>query len=220
MLFHNQLLAFLLCIFSSSRLIAGADNHEVLVDQLTSDYLKVEQSLWRVIEKREPSTLQQIYNIHTRFMSLSYGETNVLREQIYLNLNQSVSQNVVAIDEVTAKLSLEFFENRNYVALSAIAEKGIHLEHETEAIFQSTVNDTSFWEVIQNVSGLVLGRAAIFASLNNLDFLVLADAQMSWNNGNTRVGIPSAVRALSGYSGDIVEGVYFISIVVHDFAFT
>lgn len=151
MLFHNQLLAFLICISSSNRLIAHASN-EVLVDQLTSDYLKVEQSLWRVIEKREPSTLQQIYNIHTRFMSLSYGETNVLRQQVYLNLNQNVSQNVVAIDEVTAKLSLEFFENRNYVALSAIAEKGIHLEQETEAIFQSTVNDTSFWEVIQNVS--------------------------------------------------------------------
>lgn len=123
-----------------------SDGQAIIVDQFTADYLKVEQSLWRVIEKREPSTLQQIYNIHTRFMSLNYGQTDVL-----LNggsVDPSIVTNIEVINETTAKLSEEFFENRNYVALSAVAEKGIQLEKETDNIIRLVVNSSVFWKSI------------------------------------------------------------------------
>lgn len=141
----------LLLLFALGSAVTG-EIQEVLVDQLTSDYLKVEQSLWRVIEKREPSTWQQIYNIHTRFMSKDYGGSNVLRERVYLQLNDSVAANIQVIDDVTTKLAWEFFENRNYEALSAVAADGIRLERETDAIVQQTVNNTEFWDDIRNVS--------------------------------------------------------------------
>lgn len=152
--FSHRIVLFLLFTLSSfvRVFVVNGEIQEVLVDQLTSDYLKIEQSLWRVIEKREPSTLQQIYNIHTRFMGKDYGESNVLREQIYLKRNDSVAASIHVIDDVAAKLALEFFENRNYVALSAVAESGIQLERETDAIFSHTVNSTDFWESIHNVS--------------------------------------------------------------------
>lgn len=156
MRFFIQLLAFLLCILSSNHLIARAYSNDVLVDELTSDYLKVEQNLWNVIEKREPSTLQQIYNIHTYYMGLRFGEINVLSESIYLTLNQNISENVDVINNISANLTVEFFQNRNYVALSAVAEKGIQLEREIEAIFQATINDTLFWELVQNVSATMV----------------------------------------------------------------
>lgn len=131
--------------------VVNGERQDVFVDQLTSDYLKVEQSLWRAIEKREPSTLQQIYNIHTQFMSKNYGQSNVLREQIYLELNESISENFRVIDNVTAQLALEFFQNRNYAALSKVAEDGIQLEQETDSILSETVNNTEFWDNVKNV---------------------------------------------------------------------
>lgn len=145
---HRAVLFFVLI----SVAVVHGEIQEVLVDQLTSDYLKIEQSLWRVIEKREPSTLQQIYNIHTTFMKRDHGESNVMRNHVYMHHNESIAAHINKIDEVTAKLALEFFERRNYVALSAVAEEGILLERQTDAIFEHTVNNTEFWYSIQNVS--------------------------------------------------------------------
>lgn len=141
--------------------IVNGERQDVLVDQLTSDYLKVEQSLWRAIEKREPSTLQQIYNIHTQFMSKNYGQSNVLRDQIYLKFNGSIAKNFLVIDNITAHLSLEFFENRNYAALSKVAENGIQLEQETDSIFGETVNSTEFWDDVKNVNIILISKTML-----------------------------------------------------------
>lgn len=167
--FLHRCILFSICIlgvFVNNNGVVHGEVQDLLVDQLTSDYLKIEQSLWRVVEKREPSTLQQIYNIHTRFMTRNHGESYVLRNGTYLVHNESIAANIRVIDDVSAELVLEFFVNRNYVALSAVSEKGIHLERETDAIIAQTVNNSAFWESIQNVSymeGHILHKTNVFS---------------------------------------------------------
>lgn len=73
-----------LCIFVLICIVhfTGAIN-VTIVDQLTTDYLKAEQELWKVVERREPDALDQIYNVHSQFLNRDFGETYVLLNKTY-----------------------------------------------------------------------------------------------------------------------------------------
>ncbi|XP_031620535.1 uncharacterized protein LOC116339055 [Contarinia nasturtii] len=122
-----------------------------LVDQLTKDYLVAERKLWEVIERREDSTLQQIYNVHTEFLNRNYGETNVFLNGFYANnVDPKLLNCIITINETSHDIAREFFEHRNYTVLSMKAFEGIHLDKTFETVCEQTINSTDFWSNLQN----------------------------------------------------------------------
>lgn len=135
--------------------------HVTLVDQLTTDYLDAEHKLWGVIERREDSTLQQIYNIHTDFLGRNYGESNVLLNGVYMdNINPKLLNNIITINETSHDIAREFFEHRNYTVLSMKAFEGINLDKIFQSICEQTINSTHFWNNLKNVSGNFLIKSS------------------------------------------------------------
>lgn len=127
--------------------------YNTLVDQLIKDYLAAEKNLWEVIEKREDSTLQQIYNIHTDFLNRHYGESNVLLSGVYMDtVNPKLINNIISINETSHDIAREFFEHRNYTVLSMKALDGINLEKTFQSVCEQTINSNGFWGQLKNVS--------------------------------------------------------------------
>lgn len=151
----KQLLCLIFFYFILPNRIQGNDligQQITLVDQLTKDYLRAEKELWKVIERREDSTLQQIYNVHTEFLNRHYGESNILLFGKHLKNNMNVRNSVVAINETSHDIAREFFEHRNYTVLSMKAMNGINLDETFDIIFVETANSTDFWNNLKNVS--------------------------------------------------------------------
>lgn len=148
----------ILCIFVVLPVDAMDDSgddvlHVTLVDNLTKEYLDAEHNLWGVIERREDSTLQQIYNIHTDFLGRHYGESNVLLNGVYMNnVNPKLLNNIITINETSHDIAREFFEHRNYTVLSMKAFEGINLDKTFQSICEQTINSTDFWNNLKNVS--------------------------------------------------------------------
>lgn len=138
----------LLILFKCALRVDG----KVLVDQLIGDYLKAEQDLWRVIEKREPSTLQQIYDLHTHFLKRDYGQSHTFLNAIYLSRSALIINSILSINQTSHSIAREFFEHRNYTVLSSVAMNGIDLDNTLNVIYDETVNSTEFWDGIHNVS--------------------------------------------------------------------
>lgn len=130
--------------------------HTTLVDQLTKDYLDAETILWEVIGRREDSTLQQIYNIHTDFLNRHYGESNILLNGIDTANSLKLRSNIITINETSHDIAREFFEHRNYTVLSLKALNGINLDDTFGSICELTINSTDFWDHVKNVSDLSL----------------------------------------------------------------
>lgn len=127
--------------------------HIVLVDQLTKDYIAAEEKLWGVIERREDSTLQQIYNIHMDYLKRHYGEPNVLLNGQHFNEHApKLKATIIMINETSHDIAREFFEHRNYTVLSMKAFEGIHLDKTFNIVYDLTINSTDFWQSLQNVS--------------------------------------------------------------------
>lgn len=156
----RRLCCLILCIFVVllDTIESSSDEvlHVTLVDQLTNDYLEAEKNLWDVIEKREDSTLQQIYNVHTDFLKRHYGESNVLLNGIYMNnINPKLLNNIITINETSHDIAREFFEHRNYTVLSMKAFEGINLDKTFQSIYEQTINSTDFWNSLKNVSDIL-----------------------------------------------------------------
>lgn len=132
----------------------STDSNIVLVDQLTTDYLEAEENLWSVIEKREDSTLQQIYNVHMEFLNRHYGESNVLLHGFYALNSPKLINNIITINETSHEIAREFFEHRNYTVLSMKAFEGINLDKTFKSICELTINSADFWNILKNVSEL------------------------------------------------------------------
>lgn len=141
----------LLILFKYSLSISG----QVLIDKLIGDYLKAEQDLWRVIEKREPTTLQQIYDTHTHFLKISHGQSNIFLNNLDPRSNPVVITGIIDINQTSHSIAKQFFIHRNYTALSLVAMRGIEIDKVFQAILDETVNTTAFWESIHNVSALI-----------------------------------------------------------------
>lgn len=135
-----------------------ADNNQIvqprinLVDQLIKDYLLAEENLWSVIERREPSTLQQIYDIHMAFLNRQYGESNVILNGIFDHNDPKLTNSIISINETSHDIAREFFEHRNYTVLSLKAFNGITMENTFNIVYNLTVNSTHFWSSLTNVS--------------------------------------------------------------------
>lgn len=125
-----------------------------LVDQLTKDYLTAEQELWKVIERRDSDTLQQIYNLHMEFLKQPYNGTNILLNGKSISNNQMVRKSLMAINVTSRDIAQEFFEPsvRNYSVLSIKALNGVELEKTFEVVYNHTINSTQFWNIMKNVS--------------------------------------------------------------------
>lgn len=144
-------------VVSLDAIESGSDevSHVTLVDQLTKDYLESEKNLWEVIERREDSTLQQIYNIHTDFLNRHYGESNVFLNGVYMNnINPKLLNNIIKINETSHDIAREFFEHRNYTVLSIKAFEGINLDKTFQSVCEQTINSTDFWNNLKNVSDI------------------------------------------------------------------
>lgn len=126
--------------------------HISLVDQLIKDYLMAEENLWSAIERREPSTLQQIYDIHTAFLQRHYGESNVILNGIFIRNDPKLTSSIITINETSHDIAREFFEHRNYTVLSMKAYEGINVDKTFNTVFELTVNSTDFWSSLKNVS--------------------------------------------------------------------
>ncbi|XP_055324714.1 uncharacterized protein LOC129579092 [Sitodiplosis mosellana] len=152
----RRLCHFILCIFvvlPIDTIESTSDKvlHVTLVDQLTKDYLEAEKNLWEVIERREDSTLQQIYNIHTDFLKRHYGESNVLLNDVHMNNNNlKLLNNIITINETSHDIAREFFEHRNYTVLSMKAFDGINLDKTFQSVCEQTINSTDFWNNLKN----------------------------------------------------------------------
>lgn len=125
-----------------------------LVDQLTKDYLAAEQELWKVIERRDPDTLQQIYNLHMEFLKQPYNGTNILLNGKSISNNQMVRKSLMDINETSRDIAQEFFapDIRNYSVLSIKALNGVDLEKTFEVVYNHTINSSKFWNIMKNVS--------------------------------------------------------------------
>lgn len=154
----------LVCIFVVVLSDANAENHGdgvneqqlphiiTLVDQLTANYLKEEDHLWAVIQKREDSTLQQIHDVHQSFLKRQYGESNVIHSNIFMSPNPNVLAHLSVINQTSYEIAHEFFGHPNYSALSIMALNAIDLDKTFELVFEQTANSTEFWSNLKNVS--------------------------------------------------------------------
>lgn len=152
-----QLIVFLALLTLSSQNDVDSEPvhrmHNSLVDQLIDDYLVAEKNLWEVIERREPSTLQQIYNNHTYFLHTHYGQSNMLFNLELVEKSPKIVASVIKINETSLDIANEFFgRHRNYSALSIKAFNGIIIDKLFEEIYNDTINSTDFWSSIQKVS--------------------------------------------------------------------
>lgn len=143
-----------------------------LVDQLTAEYLAAEKDLWAVILKREDSTLQQMYNLHTRFLNLDLGGSNVLLNSTHAEgiTPTVVAESILYINETSHDIAEEFFERRNYTVLSEKAFKAANLTATFEAVLDATIKSNDFVHALAAVSLLLFlfasfGLCSIFASL-------------------------------------------------------
>lgn len=138
-----------------------------LVDQLTIDYLAAEKDLWAVILKREDSTLQQMYNVHTHYLNLDLGGSNVLLNSSYINVNvpDVVASSIIQINKTSHDISEEFFERRNYTVLSEKANKAINLTQIFEAILNATIKSNNFLNELVAVSFILFCFAQFRVSL-------------------------------------------------------
>lgn len=123
-----------------------------LVDRYTNEYLDAEENLWAVIERREDSTLQQIYNIHMDFLHRNYGESSILSKGILPHLTLTLFNSVHTINTTSHDIAREFFEHRNYTVLSMKAYEGVDLDKTFQTVYKLTVNSTEFWHDLENVS--------------------------------------------------------------------
>lgn len=125
-----------------------------LVDQLTKDYLASEQELWKVIERRDQDTLQQIYNVHMEFLKRPNNGTNILLNGKSIGNNQMVRKSLMVINVTSSDIAQEFFEPivRNYSVLSIKALNGIKLEGIFEVVYNHTIDSSDFWNKMKNVS--------------------------------------------------------------------
>lgn len=119
-----------------------------LVDQLTVDYLAAEKDLWAAILKREDSTLQQMYNVHTHFLNHDLGGSNVLLNSTH----DAVAASIVHINKTSHDISEEFFERRNYTVLSEKAFKASNLTDTLLAILNATIKSEDFLKELAAVS--------------------------------------------------------------------
>lgn len=127
--------------------------HHSLVDQLTDDYVVAERYLWTVIERRESSTLQQIYNNHTYFLNIHYGQSNMLFNLELIEKSPKIVASVNKINETSLDIANEFFgRRRNYTVLSMKAFNGITIDKLFDEIYNDTINSTDFWSSIRKVS--------------------------------------------------------------------
>lgn len=128
------------------------------VDQLTSDYLMAEKDLWAVILKREDSTLQQMYNVHTHFLSLDLGGSNVLLNGTHVKsvATGELAGHIIQINQTSYDIAEEFFERRNYTVLSEKANRAINLTESFEAILNATIKSNDFLNDLAAVSFLIL----------------------------------------------------------------
>lgn len=154
-----KLYVLLLIFLNWSQNVYGF-GEQTLVDQLTNDYLMAEKDLWVSIEKREDSTLQQIYNVHTQYLNRFYGESNVFLNAIYLNSNPVVVHSIIAINQTSHEIATEFFEHRNYSVLSLKAIDGLKVYKIFDDILKETINSTEFWINVKNVCIFTLYRKA------------------------------------------------------------
>lgn len=124
------------------------------VDQLTSDYLMAEKDLWAVILKREDSTLQQMYNVHTHFLNLDLGGSNVLLNGTHVKSIAAgeLAGHIIHINQTSYDIAEEFFERRNYTVLSEKANRAINLTETFEAILNATINSNDFLNDLAAVS--------------------------------------------------------------------
>lgn len=145
----QMVILFVLFVVGSASV--GAIGEHTLVDELAAKYLQDEAELWTVIEKREDRTIQLIYNVHTEILNRDYGESGVFVRSVYLH-NPRVVGSIIAINDTSHEIANEFFEHRNYTALSIRATKGINLNEIFDAIYEETINSTEFWSGVKNVS--------------------------------------------------------------------
>lgn len=140
------------CLIGCKKIDAIGEH--TLVDELTAKYLADEAELWKVIEKREDRTLQFIYNVHTELLNRDFGESNVFLRATYFP-NFRVTGSIMAINDTSHEIQDEFFEHRNYTALSIRATNGINLGKMFDSIYEETINSTEFWSTIKNVRFLL-----------------------------------------------------------------
>lgn len=145
----------LLFLVNWSGNVNGAVGDVTLVDQLTTDYLMAEKDLWAVILKREDSTLQQMYNVHTQFLNLNLGGSNVLLNSTHVKgVPSIVAANIIHINATSHDIAEEFFERRNYTVLSEKANKAINLTETFDVILNATLNSSEFANALAAVSRL------------------------------------------------------------------
>lgn len=145
-----------------------------LVDQLAENYLKEENHLWSVIEKREDSTLQQIHDVHMNFLKRHYGESNILLSHSdSIDNSHKILSNINVINETSYDIAHEFFGHPNYTVLSMKALNGINLDKTFESIYELTVNSTIFWTNLQNVSNITSFFNLIFHTVNECAMISL-----------------------------------------------
>lgn len=123
-----------------------------LVDQLTADYLIAEKELWDVILKRDDTTLQQMYNVHTLYLNHDLGGSNVLLNGTYVKSADVVAESVIQINQTSHDIAEEFFERRNYTVLSEKANKASDLTAVFDAILKSTIESNDFLDQLAAVS--------------------------------------------------------------------
>lgn len=152
-----RLIAFLALLSASSRIdvesVIVHRMYNTLVDQLIDDYLVAEKYLWSVIERREPSTLQQIYDNHTYFLNTHYGQSNMLFNIELIDQSPEIVASIHKINETSLDIANEFFgRHRNYSVLSEKAMNGIQTDKLFFAIYNDTIKSPDFWSSTRNLT--------------------------------------------------------------------
>lgn len=113
-----------------------------IIDELTGDYLKANEELWKVVKDRETNALDQIYNVHDHFLHRNFGETNVLLSRTYAKkYPESVIDKIIEINR-TSQAILDALSRQD--VSSELARQGSQLGAALELILQSTEKSFDF----------------------------------------------------------------------------
>lgn len=124
------------------------------VDILISDYFKVEQNLWMLIERRADNVLLQVYKTHENFFNRTIFQTGsgILGANLVTDINALVD--VGTSLNATAELGYNYLREQELdrKSITDYANYSLKILKDASELFDFTIKD-EFWEKIVAVSG-------------------------------------------------------------------
>lgn len=157
-LYYSVLIVIFLCIYwvqmeRMERTNGSSVVEQPFVDILASDYFKIEQNLWMMIENRADNVLLHVFRTHERFFNQTISESasGVLMRDLVPGMNDFIQ---IAINlNATAELGYNHLREQDVErkVITDYANSSLKILKNASDLFEMAMK-ASLWENIINVS--------------------------------------------------------------------